>query len=229
MTGEPARHGLDPARAIRGERLGRQRGGLRVERAARVRDREPAPALGLGDDVERRAPVLGVRVADQRDRRALLHAERARPHVPERGPRRARRVRHEQRLRGQRCDRPPQRRVRTRPPRVARRRAEHFGSASTRARPAYAPVAGQRLEPTSTTHANLPNGTPALAGVNVAISFPPARVTVESSAPLSAFPSVHSFRGPIVRHASLACTTSRNSVPAWVSCGGGGGANTGRK
>ena len=51
------------------------------QRAARARDRHAAPAPCLRDDLERRAPVRGVAVADQRDRRAGLagrHAELAR-------------------------------------------------------------------------------------------------------------------------------------------------------
>ena len=84
LAAQPARDLLVPAHA-RGApaRADRARGRLRV-RAARARDRHAAPLDRLRDDLERRAPVRGVAVADQRDRAAGVgggHAELARDDV----------------------------------------------------------------------------------------------------------------------------------------------------
>ena len=69
VLGEPLRHLEVPLQALGPPR--RRELGRRVhERAARARDRHAAPALALRDDLERRAPVRGMAVADERDRRA---------------------------------------------------------------------------------------------------------------------------------------------------------------
>ena len=121
---QPPRHLAIPSSAVGAGRLGKL-GARGRQRTARARDRQPVPALALGDGLDGGPPVLGVAVADQRERPdGGLDAEATRGHQSDPLQRPARRVGLDGRVERARDDRQPEPRVVAAVSRRARRGTE---------------------------------------------------------------------------------------------------------